>query len=258
MMGGQFADPSDHPIWDVIDRGYVSAGDSLTAIKKLVFDDKKLTMHELLEALDTDFEGERGREIQRLCLRAPKYGNDIDEADCMVRAVGKIIPRLLESERTPFGSKYTVIRQGLTWHYYGGKGVGALPSGRKAGKPLADASLSPTQGADRTGPTAVCKSALKADFSDARTAVLNLKFPLGLFNNGSFAGKLADFTGAFLGNGGLHVQYNLLDAATLRRAKERPEEYKDLIVRVAGYSAYFVLLAPEVQDEIITRTEHTL
>ncbi|UCG82418.1 MAG: hypothetical protein JSW38_09485 [Dehalococcoidia bacterium] len=258
MMGGQMVDPADHPVWDVVDRGYVSAADSLTAIKKLIFDDKKLTMDELLEALDSDFEGERGEEIRQMCLDAPKYGNDIDEADYMVRDLSKIIPRLLESERTPFGSRYTVIRQGLTWHYYGGKGVGALANGRRAGLPLADASLSPTQGADNSGPTAICNSALKAGFSDARTAVLNQKFPLYLFENGEFAEKLADFTETFMRNGGLHIQYNLLDAETLRRAKEQPEQYKDLIVRVAGYSAYFVLLAPEVQDEIIARTEHIL
>ncbi|MFC2024808.1 pyruvate formate lyase family protein [Chloroflexota bacterium] len=258
MMGGQMANPAEHPVWDVIDRGHVSTADSLTAIKKLVFDDRKLSMDELIKALDSNFEGERGEEIQRMCLDAPKYGNDIDEADFMVRDVGKIIPKLLESERTPFGSRYTIIRQGLTWHYYGGKGVGALANGRKAGLPLADASLSPTQGADTNGPTAVCNSALKADFSDAKTAVLNQKFPLSLFKSEGFAEKLADFTETFFRNGGLHIQYNLLDAETLRKAKEHPEQYKDLIVRVAGYSAYFVLLAPEVQDEIIARTEQTL
>ncbi|MFC1958149.1 pyruvate formate lyase family protein [Chloroflexota bacterium] len=258
MMGGQMANPAEHPVWDVIDRGHVSAADSLMAIKKLVFDDKKLTMDELLEALDSNFEGERGEEIQKMCLETPKYGNDIDEADYMVRDMGRIIPGLLESERTPFGSRYTVIRQGLTWHYYGGKGVGALANGRKAGLPLADASLSPTQGADTNGPTAVCNSALKADFSDAKTAVLNQKFPLALFKSEGFAEKLADFTETFMRNGGLHIQYNILDAETLRKAKKHPEQYKDLIVRVAGYSAYFVLLAPEVQDEIIARTEQTM
>jgi formate C-acetyltransferase len=215
-------------------------------------------MDELLEAIDSNFEGERGEEIQKMCLDAPKYGNDIDEADYIVRDVGKVIPELLKSERTPFGSRYTIIRQGLTWHYYGGKGVGALANGRRAGLPLADASLSPTQGADTNGPTAVCNSALKADFSDAKTAVLNQKFPLSMFKHDWFAEKLADFTETFMRNGGLHIQYNLLDAETLRKAKEHPEQYKDLIVRVAGYSAYFVLLAPEVQDEIIARTEQTL
>ena len=257
MMGGQFADPSEHPVWDVIDRGYVSAADALTAIKKLVYDDKKLTMAELIDALDSNFEGKRGEEIQQMCLAAPKYGNDIDEADYMVRDLGKVIPRLLESEKTPFGSKYTVIRQGLTWHYYGGKGVGAMANGRKSEKPLADASLSPTQGADKQGPTAVCNSALKADFTEARTAVLNQKFPLAMFKNEGFAEKLADFTEIFMRRGGLHIQYNILDAVILRKAKQNPGQYKDLIVRVAGYSAYFVLLSPEVQDEIIDRTEQT-
>ncbi|MFC2007766.1 pyruvate formate lyase family protein [Chloroflexota bacterium] len=258
MMGGQLANPAEHPVWDVIDRGHVPAGDSLNAIKKLVYDDKVLTMSQLLEALDSNFEGERGEEIRKMCLDAPKYGNDIDEADYMVRDVGKIIPRLLQSEITPFGSKYTVIRQGLTWHYYGGKGVSALPNGRKAGQPLADASLSPTQGADTNGPTAVCNSALRADFTDARTAVLNQKFPLALFRNSGFSEKLAAFTETFMKNGGLHIQYNILDAKTLRKAKENPEQYKDLIVRVAGYSAYFILLSSEVQDEIIARTEQPL
>ena len=136
--------------------------------------------------------------------------------------------------------------------------MGASADGRKAGKPLADASLSPTQGADTNGPTAVCNSALKADFTEARTAVLNQKFPLALFRDEAFAGRVADFTETFFREGGLHIQYNILDAATLRKAKEHPEQYKDLIVRVAGYSAYFVLLAPEVQDEIIARTEQTL
>ena len=257
MMGGQMADPADHPVWDVIDRGHVSAADSLITIKKLVYDDKVLTMDELLEALDNNFEGKRGQEIRKMCLDAPKYGNDIDEADYMVRDVGKIIPKYLKDKVTPFGSKYTIIRQGLTWHYYGGKGVGAMSNGRKSGLPLADASLSPTQGADTNGPTAVCNSALKADFSDAKTAVLNQKFPLSLFKSEGFAEKLADFTETFLRNGGLHIQYNILDAETLRKAKEHPEDYKDLIVRVAGYSAYFVLLAPEVQDEIIARTEQS-
>jgi formate C-acetyltransferase len=214
-------------------------------------------MDELIEALDNNFEGKRGQEIQKMCLDAPKYGNDIDEADFMVRDVGKIIPKYLEDKVTPFGSKYTVIRQGLTWHYYGGKGVAALANGRKSGLPLADASLSPTQGVDTNGPTAVCNSALKADFSNAKTAVLNQKFPLSLFKSEGFAEKLVDFTETFLRNGGLHIQYNILDAETLKKAKANPEDYKDLIVRVAGYSAYFVLLAPEVQDEIIARTEQS-
>ena len=150
------------------------------------------------------------------------------------------------------------VAAGRTHAPTGGKGVGALANGRKAGLPLADASLSPTQGADTNGPTAVCNSAIKADFSDAKTAVLNQKFPLSIFKNKGFAEKLADFTETFLRNGGQHIQYNMLDAETLRKAKEHPEQYKDLIVRVAGYSAYFVLLSPEVQDEIINRTEQAL
>jgi len=254
----RLANRDKHPVWDVIDRGHVSTADALTAIKKLVYDDGRLTMDELLQALDSDFEGEKGQTVWRMCLAAPKYGNDIDEADFMVRDVGKIVPELLETERTPFGSKYTVIRQGLTWHYYGGKGVGAMANGRKTGEPLADASLSPSQGAAINGPTAVCNSALKADFKEARTAVLNQRFSRASFKNKDFAEKLADFTGAFMSRGGLHIQYNILDGETLRMARSNPEQHRDLIVRVAGYSAYFIQLAPAVQDEIIARTEQTL
>lgn len=258
LMGGQFEDPAQTPIWDVIDRGYVNTADSLTAIKQLVFDEKKLTMSELIDALDSNFEGHSGEEIRNTCLEAPKFGNDNDDADYMVRDIAKIIPTMLESARTPFGSKYTINRQGLAWHYYGGKGVGALPDGRKSGEPLADGSLSPTQGADTLGPTAVSNSIWKADFKEARTGVLNQKFSLDLFQDEAFIEKLASFTEVFLSNGGSHIQYNLLDPETLKEAKKYPVKYRDLIVRVAGYSAYFVLLSPEVQDEIIARSEQTL
>jgi formate C-acetyltransferase len=254
MMGGQ----GSHPAWYAKDRGIVDTADSLTAIKRLVYQERRITMDELLEALDTDFQGPRGEEIRRLCLAAPKYGNEDPEADGMVRELGKWSASLIFSERNLFGEPYAINRNGVGWHYYAGKGVGALPNGRQTTEALTDGSLSPTQGRDRCGPTAVLNSALAADFKEAAVGILNLKFPVTLVQSQEALDKLAALTETFQRHGGTHIQYNFLDNATLQDAKAHPEKYPDLIVRVAGYSAYFVQLAPEVQDEIIRRSMQPL
>ena len=241
------------------DRAFIPTGDSLTAMKKLVYEEKKLTMAELLEAIDTDFAGERGEEIRQLCLAAPKYGNDIDEADFMVRDVAKFSGGIILNRKNIWGYNYAVSRNGQAWHYMAGKKLAALPNGRKAGEPLADGSLSATQGMDRQGPTALLNSALKAGFQEqAAAAILTVKFPAPLLATGEMRDKVAALTEGFLADGGTYVQYNILDAAMLRDAKVHPERYRDLVVRVGGYSAYFVNLSPEIQDELIRRTEHSL
>jgi formate C-acetyltransferase len=241
------------------DRGVVDVADSLTAIRQLVFKEKRLTMTELLDALDSDFAGERGQEIQKMCLAAPKYGNDIDEADVMVRELGKFSAGMIGSQKNPVtGKPYTIFRSGLAWHYWGGKGVGALANGRKSHEPLNDGSLSPMRGMDKCGPTAVIKSALKADFKEAQMALLNQKFSATVVQSEDSLEKLAAFTETYLGNGGSFIQYNLLDKETLLDAQKHPEQYQDLVVRVAGFCTYFVTLSPEVQDDIIRRTEQGL
>jgi len=242
--------------WYKIDRGIVPTAESLIAIKKLIYDERQLTMGELLDALDKNFDGRRGEEIRRLCLAAPKYGNEIDEVDLLVCELGKFSAAIIRSEKSIFGSPYAVVRNGQAWHYLAGKGLGALPSGRKAWEPVADGSLSATQGMDRNGPTALMNSALKADFSEASASVLTLQFPANLLQSEEVREKVVDLTESFLGRGGTYIQYNILDANELREAKKNPEKYRDLVVRVGGYSAYFVHLSPEVQDEIISRTEH--
>ncbi len=254
LVGGMWK----YNLWEVRDRGHVDVGDSLTAIKTLVFDQKKLTMAELLEALDSNFAGERGEEIRQMCLAAPKYGNGIEEIDKMVRESGKLMAEVFGRYKNPMGGPYTHDRNGISWHYYGGKGVGALPDGRKAGEPLNDGSLSPMRGTDRKGVTAVLRSALNADFKESRASVLNQRFPITLMQSPETMDKLASLTQTFMTSGGSHIQYNILDQQKLLEAKKHPEQYKDLIVRVGGYSAYWVHLTPEIQDDIIARTEQGL
>jgi pyruvate-formate lyase len=248
----------EYPAWMIKDRGLVDVADSLTAIRKLVFEDKRLTMGELMEAIDTNFKGKRGEEIRQMCLNAPKFGNDIDEADYMVREVGKFSAGLIRSENNPFGWKYGVNRNGLAWHYAGSHGVGALPNGRRRGEPLCDGSISPMRGMDTKGPTAVANSVIKADFKEAAVAILNQKFPQSFAKNKDSLEKIALFTETLLGSGATHIQYNFIDKQVLLEAQKHPEQYKDLIVRVAGYSAYFINLTREVQDDIINRTEQAL
>ena len=151
------------------------------------------------------------------------------------------------------------VREGLSWHYAAGLGVGALPNGRKALEPLNDASASPMRGMDKCGPTAVLNSVLRGDFGKGSYVVaLNQKFPRSAAATEEDIEKLVDYTNAFLGAGGTHIQYNIVDAAELKDAKVHPEEHRDLIVRVGGFSAYFVQLSDRIQDDVIGRSELTL
>jgi trans-4-hydroxy-L-proline dehydratase len=146
----------------------------------------------------------------------------------------------------------------LAWHYAAASGIGALTNGRKKGEPLCDGSISPMRGMDTRGPTAVGNSVIKADFTDAALAVLNQKFSSTFVKTPESLEKLALFTEALLGNGATQIQYNFLDKQALIEAQMHPEQYKDLIVRVAGYSAYFINLTRAVQDDIISRTEQEI
>ncbi|MCL5959092.1 MAG: hypothetical protein M1358_07180 [Chloroflexi bacterium] len=240
------------------DRGIVSAADSLVAVKSLVFDEQKIDMSELLEALDGDFADERGQEIRQMCLSAPKYGNDLDAPDGMARDVGKYTAGVLFSEKNIFGWPYAINRNGQAWHWMAGKRLAATPDGRKAGEPLADGSLSAMQGMDRSGPTALLNSALKADFKESTAGILTIKLSAPLCQTQELRDKIISLTEGFFKAGGTYIQYNIVDASVLRDAKLHPEKYRDLVVRVGGFSAYFIHLSPEVQDEIIQRTEHSL
>ena len=165
---------------------------------------------------------------------------------------------MIGSDCTPDGRQFSVERPGVSLHYVAGMLVRALPNGRKAGEPLNDGTLSPMRGQDKNGPTAVFRSVLKAGLKESLYNVLNQKFSLSAVQSPESMKKLGAITETYLKNGGTHVQYNLLDAQTLLDAQEHPEMHKDLIVRVGGFSAFFIQLTREVQDDIIARTEQGL
>jgi formate C-acetyltransferase len=240
------------------ERAIVPAAESLMAVKHLVFDTKKLTMDELLDATDNNFNSgnKKREEIQQMCLAAPKYGNDLGEPEEMVRKVGKLVSGIVQAEKNIYGYPLQSIRSGQAWHWQAGQPLGALPYGRKAHEPLHDGSLAPMQGMDRNGLTALLNSALKADFSETVGGILTPTLMGSLFKSKENREKLAFVTNQFMKQGGTYLHLNVLDAETMRKAKKDPAQFRDLVVRVGGYSAYFVNLSPAVQDEIIRRSEH--
>ncbi|HUX17163.1 MAG TPA: trans-4-hydroxy-L-proline dehydratase [Phycisphaerae bacterium] len=234
--------------------GIGSLTDCLAAVKQTVFDDKAMPLADLVKALDANFEG---KEIlrRRLVNRTPKYGNDDDYADDLaVRAFESLFEEVDGRPNTK-GGRYRVEMLPTTCHIYFGSVTGAMPDGRKAGLPLSEG-ISPVQGADRQGPTAVFKSAAKMDHIKTGGALLNMKFTPALLADEDRIVKLGHMVRAYFRMNGHHVQFNVVRAETLRKAQAEPEAYRDLIVRVAGYSDYFCDLARELQEEIISRTEH--
>lgn len=215
-------------------------------------------MAELMEALNSDFEGERGEEIRQMCLAAPKFGNDIDKVDMLVSEISDRSAGYIKyADNSPY-KNLMITREGLSWHYAAGLGVRALANGRKCREPLDDGSFSPMGGADKNGPTAVLRSVLKAKQKDAAASVLNQKFTASLLSNPNAASMLARYTEAFLEAGGSHIQYNIVDTEELKEAQATPEEYEDLLVRIGGFSAYFVQLSEGIQNDVIARTELAL
>jgi len=228
--------------------------DAVTAIKYHVFDEKTLTMEELLTVLRDDFVGcERVR--QMLLNRTPKYGNDDDYADGVMVDLFEAYVGAIEGRPNTKGGTYYVNLLPTTVHVYFGSVTGATPDGRKAGTPLSEG-ISPVQGADRRGPTAVIRSVAKMDHVRTGGTLLNQKFTPQILQSEEGLEKLVGLIRTYFKLDGHHVQFNVVDAATLRAAQENPEQYRDLIVRVAGYSDYFCDLSKALQDEIIARTEH--
>jgi pyruvate-formate lyase len=231
--------------------------DSLAAVKKIVFEDQKASLGEVLAALNIDFEGQ---EVLRAKLKAaPKFGNDDDYVDDMFGELSVWLQHRIGMEKNPFGSSLWAGRSGAVAHVEFGKKVGALPDGRKAGEPLADGYLSPSQGVDVNGPTAVFNSASKVDHNEnSFAALMNMKFDRKVINTHDKMVKLGTMVASFFRRGGFHIQINILDRQTLLDAQVRPEEHKNLMVRVAGYSAYYVNLPRLLQDEILARSDEAM
>jgi pyruvate formate-lyase/glycerol dehydratase family glycyl radical enzyme len=234
--------------------GLGSITDELSALKYHVFDKKTITMKGFLEALNADFNNyEEFR--HKLLENTPKYGNDEDYADDITRQVFELYFYAVDGKPTARGGHHRVNLLPTTCHVYFGSVIGAMPDGRKAGKPLSEG-ISPVQGADRKGPTAVIKSASKIDHIRTGGTLLNQKFTPSFLNSEKGIENVMHLIRSYFKLDGHHIQFNVVSADTLRKAKKNPENYRDLIVRVAGYSDYFVDLTEELQDEIIERTEH--
>ncbi|MCX6282512.1 MAG: glycyl radical protein [Bacteroidetes bacterium] len=234
--------------------GLGSITDSLTSIRYHVFEMKTITMQGLLKSLSADFKDfEEFR--KELVYHTPKYGNDDDYADDQARMVFRMFFDAVDGKPTSVGGKHRINMLPTTSHVYFGSVIGALPDGRKACKPLSEG-ISPFQGADHNGPTAVLKSASKIDHLLTGGTLLNQKFAPSFFEGDEAIAKLASLIRAYFRLDGHHIQFNVVTADTLKDAQKHPDKHRDLIVRVAGYSDYFNDLGEDLQDEIIRRTEH--
>jgi pyruvate formate-lyase/glycerol dehydratase family glycyl radical enzyme len=234
--------------------GIGSLTDSFAAVNKFIFEDKTQTLGTLLQALKKNFKGYEALR-QHLLHYMPKYGNGNDDADeIMVRLFNTCVNEIDGRPNTK-GGHYRVEMLPTTCHIYFGSITGATPDGRNAGKPLSEG-ISPVQGMDWKGPTAVVRSAAKMDHIKTGGTLLNLKFSPALVAGESDLDKWAQLIRGYFVMKGHHMQYNIVDAKTLRQAQADPETYRSLIVRVAGYSDYFCDLSEALQEEIISRTEH--
>ncbi|MDZ7413881.1 MAG: glycyl radical protein [candidate division KSB1 bacterium] len=235
--------------------GLGSIADCLAALKYHVFDHRTCDMRTMQAALTDNFAGHETLR-QRLLNHTPKYGNDDDYVDDLAVRVFNIFFAAVDGRPNTKGGHYRINLLPTTVHVYFGSVVGATPDGRMAGEPLSEG-ISPVQGADRRGPTAVLRSAGKIDHLRTGGTLLNQKFTPQLLADQRGIDALAALIRSYFAMDGHHVQFNVVTADTLRRAQKEPHKYRDLIVRVAGYSDYFVDLSTELQNEIIRRTEHT-
>lgn len=233
--------------------GMGSITDTLASLKYNVFDKKILSMPEMLNALRHNFKGYE--QIHKQVLHnTPKYGNDDDYADEILKRVFEIYFKAVDGRPNLKGGHFRINLLPTTCHVYFGSVIGATADGRLAGEPLSEG-ISPVQGADRNGPTAVLKSAAKIDHLRTGGTLLNQKFTPQLLADEEGINQLLHLIRGYFRMDGHHIQFNVVTAETLRKAQKHPEKYQDLIVRVAGYSDYFVDLTPELQNEIIKRTE---
>ncbi len=229
--------------------------DSLAAIKYNVFDEKKFTMEDLIEAMEANFEGHEM--IANLVRnKTPKYGNDDDYADDIMKDVFNFYQKTVTGRPNMKGGTYRINMLPTTCHVYFGEVMNASPNGRLAQKPVSEG-ISPEKGADVNGPTAVIKSCSKMDHLRTGGTLLNQKFTPSVVKGEEGLDNMANLVRSYFNMDGHHIQFNVIDRETLIKAQQNPDEYKDLIVRVAGYSDHFRNLSKALQDEIIERTEQS-
>jgi trans-4-hydroxy-L-proline dehydratase len=226
--------------------------DSLSALRDHIFERGTITMEELLGALADDFSDAEALR-QRLVNKTAKFGNDLDPADILMGRVYGSLLDVIDGRPNTKGGRYHLNMLSTTCHVYFGTCIGATPDGRRAGMPISDGT-SPAHGADRHGPTAVCKSLGKMDQVRSGGTLLNQRFLPQTLEGEDSIDKLAGLIRGYFRLGGHHIQFNVVDTPTLRAAQENPEEYRDLLVRVAGYSDYFIDMGQDLQEEVIART----
>lgn len=234
--------------------GLGTATDSMTAVKKHIFENKTFTMPQMLAALAKNFAGE---ELMRQTImnRTPFFGNDDDYADEIAQRIYNDLFALIDGKPNIRGGKYHLNMLSTTCHVYFGKVLGATPNGRLAGKSISDGT-SPSHGADTNGPSAVIKSLSKIDHTKSGGTLLNQRFLPSLLKRKEDVKKLGQLIRSYFTLGGHHIQFNIVDTATLLAAQQNPEDYKDLLVRMAGYSDYFNDMNADLQREIIERTQN--
>jgi formate C-acetyltransferase len=236
--------------------GIGTVTDSLSAIKTHVFDSGAMSMDQLLAALRANFDGAEALRL-KLWNKTPFFGNDDDRADDIMRRVYDSLFTTIDGRPNTKGTAYHLNMLSTTCHVYFGKMLGASANGRLAYLPESDGT-SPSHGADRNGPTAVVKSLSKMDQIKSGGTLLNQRFLPGVLKSDQDLDKLCQLVRTYFRLGGHHIQFNVVDTATLRQAQAKPEEYRNLLVRVAGYSDFFVDLDLDHQEEIIRRTEQEM
>lgn len=236
--------------------GGVNTGNALYAIKTLVYDQKKYTMSQLMDALDADWAGYE--DMQKDFKTVPKYGNAVKEVDEMVAEIYKLHADTCLSLPSVYGDFLHPNAISISAHQPGGALTGATADGRKGGEILADASLSPDHGQDTHGPLAVFRSAMTVDQDPYQGTLMNMKFHPSNMKTEEDLKKLGAMIKTYLTHGGKHIQFNIVDRAEMEDAKVRPDDHPELVVRVAGYSTYFTRLPESIQDEVIERTSHVM
>ena len=234
--------------------GIANVGDALAAIKKVVFEEHKISMAQLIDALDSNFA--KDPEILKMLKSAPKFGNDDDYVDLLVKDLAEKWVGEVQQHRIWDDIIAQAAIPIVTGNIPYGKVVGATPDGRLAGEPLEEGGISPVQGRNTSGATASIKSVVKIDHASMKSgSVFNMRFSPAALKNEESIRRFAALIKTYCQLGGFHLQFNIVDTDTLRRAQAHPDDYRDLLVRVATYTSYFTELGRELQDDIIQRVE---